>query len=290
MYSEYQLNRSDKIDSSASIFGVNQRWEPTQNLTINFLGEFTERDQDGEVLITKTAGMGAQLERPEQIRLSDYFELRHEKGMDRKVQYLTRNQVEYWLGRDFRLIAGLNASLTQNRSTKNADARSSELSTGLAYRPTLNDRFNALLKYTYIRDQRPVQTLLDIEEETAMSVWSAMGSLDLNRHLEWVEKIAFKVKEERIGAGGVIKTHTRLWINRFNYHVIKKWDLGLEYRMLNVREARDSQQGFLLEVTREFAEHIRLGVGYNFTDFSDNEFSNNEYSVQGWFFRFQGKY
>jgi len=31
-------------------------------------------------------------------------------------------------------------------------------------------------------------------------------------------------------------------------------------------------------------------VGYNFTDFSDDEFSNNDYSVKGWFLRLQGTY
>jgi hypothetical protein len=33
-----------------------------------------------------------------------------------------------------------------------------------------------------------------------------------------------------------------------------------------------------------------LGVGFNFTDFSDNEFSDNDYSVYGWFLRVQGRY
>ena len=35
---------------------------------------------------------------------------------------------------------------------------------------------------------------------------------------------------------------------------------------------------------------FRLGGGYNFTDFSDDEFSQNDYSVKGWFIRVQGKY
>jgi hypothetical protein len=37
-------------------------------------------------------------------------------------------------------------------------------------------------------------------------------------------------------------------------------------------------------------KHFRFGVGYNFTDFSDSEFSTNDYKVDGWFLRVQGRY
>jgi len=37
-------------------------------------------------------------------------------------------------------------------------------------------------------------------------------------------------------------------------------------------------------------KHFRVGAGYNFTDFSDDEFSPNDYSVRGWFVRVQGRY
>jgi hypothetical protein len=56
------------------------------------------------------------------------------------------------------------------------------------------------------------------------------------------------------------------------------------------KEADDRRQGWLSELTWELMRHFRIGVGYNFTDFSDNEFSQNDYSVQGWFFRVQGRY
>ncbi|MBI3995407.1 MAG: hypothetical protein HY349_05465, partial [Nitrospirae bacterium] len=140
-----------------------------------------------------------------------------------------------------------------------------------------------------ITDQRPV---LDGETErvTEMSVWSFEGALELTRYLQWVEKLAYKIKEERAGNEEPVKTHTTLSIHRLNTHVTGAWDIGLEYRLLKVYEADDQRAGTLVEVTREMARHLRLGVGYNFTDFTDNEFSDNNYSVRGWFFRFQGIY
>ena len=58
-----------------------------------------------------------------------------------------------------------------------------------------------------------------------------------------------------------------------------------------MKEAGDnSVDGFLLEVNRLILNHLRLGVGYNFTDFSDDALTANDYKVSGFFFRVQGKY
>ena len=35
---------------------------------------------------------------------------------------------------------------------------------------------------------------------------------------------------------------------------------------------------------------MRLGIGWNFTNFSDNALTANDYEVEGFFFRIQGKY
>ena len=67
-------------------------------------------------------------------------------------------------------------------------------------------------------------------------------------------------------------------------------DVGLGYRMLRQREADDLLQGWLTEVSGRVQRHLRLGIGYNFTDFSDDEFSQNDYSVHGLFLRLQGIY
>ena len=54
--------------------------------------------------------------------------------------------------------------------------------------------------------------------------------------------------------------------------------------------ADDKRQGWLTELMWEPVNHFRIGVGYNFTDFSDNEFSDNDYSLHGWFTRIQATF
>ena len=85
-------------------------------------------------------------------------------------------------------------------------------------------------------------------------------------------------------------THSYLSVSRLNFNVWSDWYLGAEYRMLLQTETDDSRQGWATELMWEPLDHLRIGVGYNFTDFSDNEFSNNDYSTHGVYFRFQGNY
>ena len=287
IYSEYQLNRG-AADSDVSLAGLTHRWRLSEGLSIHFTAEGSRTDQEGQIITKDAFGAGLDYKDPRHVSLSNRQEIRHERGAVDKVQYLTGNALEYRLGEDLRLLGRANSSLTQNRTTRNTEARFTELSAGMAYRPVSHDRFNGLAKYTLIWDQRP--DLGGEEKNTGMSVWSGEGALELNRYLQWVEKLAFKIKNERIGLTPQVKTHTTLSIHRLNFHLDRSWDLGLEYRLLMVREAKDRQSGYLLEITRELADYLRLGAGYNFTRFTDNEFSDNNYSVEGWFFRFQGKY
>ena len=56
------------------------------------------------------------------------------------------------------------------------------------------------------------------------------------------------------------------------------------------RLADDQRRGWLSEASWRVKENFRFGLGYNFTDFSDNELSTNDYEVGGWFLRIQGMY
>ena len=107
---------------------------------------------------------------------------------------------------------------------------------------------------------------------------------------EWVTKSAARFLEERDAGLPPVDTETYLAIQRLNINLWKPFDLGVEYRTLGQRTADDKRTGFLGELTYDVFKQFRVGVGYNFTDFTDDEFSQNDYSVHGWFFRIQGRY
>jgi len=165
-----------------------------------------------------------------------------------------------------------------------------ERSIGLAYRPVKHDRFNALARYTRLLDQRGITVDANVANKSKSDVVSGEWSLQLGKKLEWVDKTAYKVKTEDFIDRPSFTGHTLLSIHRLNYHLFSQIDAALEYRLLWQKEAKDQRQGWLTELTWEPISHVRLGVGFNFTDFSDNEFADNNYTVYGWFMRVQGKY
>ncbi len=81
------------------------------------------------------------------------LEYRHEDSdnSERHV-WLVRNAISYQVVKDWRAIGKVNFSVSQNNRGAFYDGDYVELVLGGAYRPVLNDRLNALFKYTYFQD------------------------------------------------------------------------------------------------------------------------------------------
>jgi hypothetical protein len=80
-----------------------------------------------------------------------------------------------------------------------------------------------------------------------------------------------------------------LYIARVDWRVMHLWDLALEGRVLSVDQAQDSRRGALVALYREMTSHIKLGVGWNFTDFSD-DLTNLSYTHRGAFVNLVAKF
>jgi hypothetical protein len=76
---------------------------------------------------------------------------------------------------------------------------------------------------------------------------------------------------------------------RADYEVIRRWDLLAEVRKLSVTTAQDSQLGALVAVYRHLGPNVKVGVGYNFTDYSD-DLSDLSHRNHGFFFNVIGKF
>ncbi|BCR05820.1 hypothetical protein DESUT3_28890 [Desulfuromonas versatilis] len=290
VYSEYHWERSPDGYRNLSLFGAERRWDLFKGVRVLLSGEYGEIPGEPEDTRRYTVSGGVSYNPRDGLKISTRNEVRRERGGVERTQYLTTNHLEVRLNPDYTLLGKYRYSVTRDEELERVEARFTEASLGLAYRPVAHDRFNALLRYTYLRDRQAQNLLGDEREESQSHVASAEWSLDINRHLEWVDKEAIRIKKEKLGNRGSGETTTWLSIHRLNYHLLPKIDVGAEYRMLVQDEAQDQRQGWLIEVTWQMVQNFRLGVGYNFTDFSDDEFSDNDYSVEGWFVRAQGVY
>jgi hypothetical protein len=59
--------------------------------------------------------------------------------------------------------------------------------------------------------------------------------------------------------------------------------------VLKVPEASSMRKGFLVSIDRELRSNFKVGVGYNFTDFSD-DLTALDYRFRGVFVNVVGKY
>ncbi|NNG47182.1 MAG: hypothetical protein HKM86_08745 [Deltaproteobacteria bacterium] len=289
IYTEYQWGHGDDGDRNVSLTGARWQKDLAKGFRLLLAGEYSDVVSRTQNTSRYTISTGLSYDHPSGIRASTRNEVRKENGDTERLQFLTSNHIEWKFNPDFTLLGKYRYSRTEDQKLDRTEAEFEERSIGVAYRPVTDDRFNALARYTKLLDRRPLSLVGTEESETESDVASLEWSWEIHRYVEWVTKEAAKIKEES-GDGSSVRTHTYLSIQRLNFHVWKKIDLGAEYRILLQEEADDMRHGWLTECTWEAIDHLRFGVGYNFTDFSDNEFSENDYSVHGWFVRLQGKF
>jgi hypothetical protein len=62
-----------------------------------------------------------------------------------------------------------------------------------------------------------------------------------------------------------------------------------EYHWLNSEDSQSTRSGAMLAVYRHVGDNLKVGVGYNFTDF-DDDLTSYDYDTKGWFINLVGKY
>jgi len=289
LYSEYQWKQDSRNDSNLSLVGVERHWELAPGLSLFAGGEFSELDSD-DTRRRYTLSSGLRYNRNQQLTFSSRNELRRETGTLETTQTLTVNRGELRLSQDFTLLGLYRYSHTEERETSQEIAGFEEISIGLAYRPVAFDTFNALARATRLGDRRPPDSSDSEPIERKLESLALEWSMQLHPRIEWVEKQALRRLQEHDPIQAPYESVAWLSLHRVNLNAWKKFDLGFEYRTLDEDASNSRRSGWLTELSWQAQRHMRFGVGYNFTDFSDDERSLNDYSVRGWFLRAQGMY
>ena len=219
------------------------------------------------------------------------LEYRQDTGVEERTQWVSTNRVTWRVNEDWRIAARFNYGDTQDDINPLADARFVEGNLGFAYRPAANDRLALLGKYTYLYDLSSLgqDTLADFDQRT--QILSLEGIYRLDKHWELAGKVAHRSGEARQARslGPWFDTTANFAAVQTRYNLLAKWDALAEYRWLRVDENDSDRAGWLLGVDRHLGDHFRLGVGYNFTSFSDN-LTVLDYDQKGWFLNVTGTY
>jgi len=212
-------------------------------------------------------------------------------------QVVTRTAASWAVTDDITLLGRINYYYTYNRTNDRVEAEALELGVGAALRPIRWDWLNVLFKYTRIMEMRPISFTDDLSRYRTYDIVSIAPIVELPWRFQLVEKLAYKRVAESLDVlpGESIDTtiQTLLWINRINFHITGKLDAGVEYRFLKMLfEAQGDQlkHGALVELGYWVHRFVRVGAGYNFSSFSDNEFIEQDRDAKGFFFRVVGRY
>jgi hypothetical protein len=61
-----------------------------------------------------------------------------------------------------------------------------------------------------------------------------------------------------------------LYVVRGDYRFRENWEFLLETRLLHMPDLDEQRAGALATVSRYLGDHLKIGLGYNFTDFSED--------------------
>ena len=288
VFTEHQFAHEDDGARAAQVYGAD--YEFSEWATVGLSLQSSALESEGGDVERDVATVSASYGR-ERTRLGGKLEYRKDKGPSDRTQWLTTNSITHRATEALVLTGKLSLSQTEDENTDAALARFVEAGVGFAYRPVCGDRFNVLGRYTYLSDLASEAQDTDDGVDERSHVMSLEGMHPFGHRVEMGGKYARKqgdVRSER-GAGDWYSTSVDFAAARARYHVTNKWDGLLEYRWLSVKETDDQRQGVLAAAYRQIGDNLRVGVGYNFTDFSD-DLTDLSYESHGWFIDLVGSY
>lgn len=299
VYMEEKYTHGDVPTGLTSTLGVDlaptDKWNFGAKIDIGQLQDNTTGAATDRKAYGVNAGYGA-----DTIKLSSAFEYRVDESelLDTSViertTWLTKNSLKYQFTPDWRFIGKLNHSESESTQGEFYSGNFTEAVLGYGYRPIDNDRLNVLAKYTYFYNL-PAADQVTIENTAVDFIQkSNIVSLDIMYDLtrRWSIGAKYGHREGEVAYDRVdpefFANSANLYVLRADWHFVHKWDLMIEGRKLEQPDIGDSRSGALAALYRQFGKHIKLGVGYNFTDFSD-DLTDLDYDSQGWFINIIGK-
>ncbi|MDD2580921.1 MAG: OmpA family protein [Desulfuromonadaceae bacterium] len=300
VYGEERYTHGDVPAGLMHAYGVDLA--PTDRLNLGAKTEFgTLQDNLTGATIKRTAvgvnaGYGF-----DKLKLASALEFRVDDSEQpdtssvERTTWLLKNNLKFQLTPDWRLIGKFDYSQSTSSQGQFFDGSFIEAVMGYAYRPVNNDRLNVLLKYTFFYNVPTADQTIGTSTTATAGVLqrSHIASVDVMYDLtsQWTlgGKYAYRlgqVSMDRVNPE-YFDSRAHLYVVRADWHFIHHWDGLVEGRILDLPDAHDRRNGVLLGLYRHLGEHMKVGVGYNFSNFSD-DLTDLSYRHQGLFINIVG--
>jgi lipopolysaccharide assembly outer membrane protein LptD (OstA) len=193
-----------------------------------------------------------------------------------RTAWLFRNDFKFNLTPDWRVLGKLHHMVSDSSLGEFFGGGYTEAVVGYAYRPVKNDRLNALAKYTYFFNV-PTTDQITLQNTAAEFIQkSHIASLDLSFDVtkSWSVggKYAYRMGEMSLDREqrNFFANDAQLMVFRADWQFRKGWESMAEARMLSLTDISQRRRGALTAVYRYIGKNLKVGAGYNFTDFSDD--------------------
>ena len=281
VYVEERYQNGDSMTGLTHAAGVNlvakERWNFGGSTELGKLRE----SQTGARTDRKAAGvrMGYGVDK---LQFSSAVEYRRD---DAEQPDLTHTDRTFWLFRNsfkfqltpaWRMLGKLDHSISASSLGDFYGGGYTEGVLGYAYRPVTHNRFNALAKYTYFYNI-PATDRVNLQNATAEFIQkSHIAALDLTFDFtaNWSVggKYAYRLGEVSLDPAvrNFVGNAAQLGVLRVDWRFRKNWESLAEVRVLELRDISQRRQGALISIYRYIGPRMKVGVGYNFTAFSDD--------------------
>ncbi len=288
LFNESQFLKSRQESGLAHTFGMD--FYPAQGWNLGFtLSDGGLTNSDGGEVDRRAISISGGRTSPDTDWQSK-LEWRRDEGAERRRQWVSTNRLLHKINESWRIAARFNYSDTDDEIDPNAGAKFIEGNFGFAWRPWNSTRWGVFGRYTYLYDLATLAQVNGATYDQKSQILSLEGVYKLDHHWEFAGKLARREGEVRFGrgTGPWFDSATTFVAGQIRYELRQKWHALAEYRRLDVKDG-GVRQGWLLGVDRDLGRNLRIGAGYNFTDFSD-DLTDFDYDHKGWFLNFVGSY
>ena len=131
-----------------------------------------------------------------------------------------------------------------------------------------------------------------IDYQQRSHVFAVDATYDINQRWTIGGKYAWRrgdLRASRDNSAPWFKSTAELAVVRVDWKLVRNWDWMLELRSLRAKELQDRKTGWLTAGYYHVNENFKVGVGYNFTDYSD-DLTDLSYRSKGFFLNVLGKF
>jgi flagellar motor protein MotB len=293
VYAEERYQNGASLTGLTHATGINltakERWNFGASTEIGRLLD----SQTGAETDRKAAGirMGYGLDK---MQFSSAIEYRQDNAeqLDQthaeRTLWLFRNNFKLQLTPDWRVIGKLDHSVSDSSLGDFYAGGYTEAVVGYAYRPVRNDRLNILAKYTYFYNV-PTTDQVGFQNTAAEFLQkSHVAAVDLTYDLtaNWSlgGKYAYRLGQESLDRvhPNFFDNPAQLAVLRVDRRFLKVWEGLAELRTLELPDVSQRRLGVLAAIYHRIGKDLKAGVGYNFTDFSD-DLTDLKYNHKGVF-------